>query len=194
MKRSQHKVIFELRRVKKHGKRKYVLRYGRPLKRKGASDSQDEELPVSWAEEDWNIGQMSMLPRLVFFAITSYILGRTKRMKDAGQEKSFDNMKPKIRKALWAAGPVCSCVPKNNHHGGVTWWLGKKRLIAFIVVDFGRHRNAKPSDIAKQLRDRRPEFVELEKESKALLRVAVVVLKGGLCKIVPARTLYYQEH
>jgi hypothetical protein len=170
------KVALKLSRQKdKHGKKQWVLPYGRFNK--------DGELV--WAATDWEIQATSLLPRTIFGLLKGYIFRRIPK-----QDKSFGTMEGKIRSALCEAASACSCKFKENRYGGFTWLLDGKPLLALAVVDFEKHRAKSWGKLAQQLREHRPNhFERMERKSGATLRMAVVVVKGGSFLLVPAATL-----
>ena len=103
-------------------------------------------------------------------------------------------MGPKIRIALSEAAPLCGCEFKKNKFNGQTWFLRGKAYMDFAVLDYEKHRERsyrgkRLVDIAEKLRDRRPDFKRMERKSKAMFRVAIVVFKNGTWKFVPGKTL-----
>ena len=175
MAQRKQKIALKLRRVKSKNGRRWLLKYGRFNK--------DGE--IGWAEPDWKIGPTSQIPRPIFYALRSNIYRNLKKVEG---DKSFETMAPKLRVALCQAAVECGCEFKQNPYNGFTWKLDDKWVFALSVLNFEKHGDAKPSVLAEQLREHRKNFRRMERKSKATLRGAIVVLKGGFWKFVPAKT------
>ena len=162
----------QLWQLELHGRK---LKYGRL----------DKSGQVRWAKKDWEIRKDSWLPMGVFYTPKSFIV----RCFNKVREKSFDTQKAAVRKGLCEAAEACGCTWESNRaQGDVVWFLNGKRFYAFQIEDFHKHADAKPAVLQELLRKRRPRFEKMERESKALLRGSLAVLKGGFVKIVPGRT------
>lgn len=175
MARRKQKIALELRRDKSKNGRRWLLKYGRFNK--------DGE--IGWAKKEWKIGPTSQLPKPIFFTLQSIVFRHLKKVEG---DKNYETMKPKIIVALSEAAIECGCKFEHNPKGRFDWLLGSKRLLAFTVLPLEKHGDAKLSVLAEQLRKHRKGFRRMEQKSGARLRAAIVVLKGGLWKFVPART------
>ena len=176
-------VALKLRRRKdKHGKKHWVVGYGRKKK----------DGKIGWATTEWKIRTDSWLPKPVFYAVVNSIFFQTKKI--APIDKCFAKMDPKIRVALSNAAPVCGCAFKENDFDGRMWLLDGKPFLDFMVVDYEKHHDQKYKGpkllaLADELRERRPKFMRMERKSRAMFRVVIAVLKKGGWKFVPGKTL-----
>ena len=126
-----------------------------------------------------------MLPRGLFFTVTSFVLRRVKELRD----KSFSALEEAILWGLREAAVACGCTWKvKSVHGDLVWILDGHRFFAFQVVDFHRHGDAKLADLRALLRKRRPRFKKMERKSRSLFRASLVLLKGDFVKFVPGKT------
>jgi hypothetical protein len=177
------KVALKVRRQKdKHGKKYWVVKYGRHKK----------DGDIGWAKTHWKIGPTSLQPMPVFHAIIHSIYFRTNKIPRP--DKCFASMSAKIQVALSDAAPLCGCKFEKNKFNGRTWILRGKPYMDFAVVDFERHRERNYKGkrllvIAEELRSRRPDFERMERKSHAMFRAAIVVFKNGVWKFVPGKTL-----
>jgi hypothetical protein len=142
---------------------------------------------VSWAKTDWAVRSTSQLPKPLFFAITNSLTFQLRRVPKV--DKQYPNLKPKITLALTNAASTCGCGFLDNKFGGRTWTLQDKPFIEFAIIDFSNHKGTTLGKLTPQIRERRKRFRRMERKSKALFRVAMVVLRGGFVKIVPAKPL-----
>jgi hypothetical protein len=173
-------VALKVRREKdKHGKKYWVVKYGR----------QKKDGNVGWAKTHWKIGPTSMQPKPVFYTIVNSIHFYINRILRA--DKCFGSMGPKIRVALSDAATLCGCKFEKNKFNGQMWILDGKPYLDFVVVDYERHNYSgkKLLVIAEKLRASRPDFKRMERKSSAMFRVAIVVFNNGVWKFVPGKTL-----
>jgi hypothetical protein len=181
----EHKlrVALKLRRkTDEHGKKQWVLKYGRPKK----------EGTITWAAEPWKIGPTSLQPKPVFYTTIQSIYFRINKIPKI--KKCFESMEPKIRVALSEAAPSCGCGFKKNKFGGLTWILDGKPFMDFAVVNYEKHRDEGYKGkglmtIAEKLRAHRRNFRDMERKSLAMFRVAIVVFENGAWRFIPGKTL-----
>jgi hypothetical protein len=174
------KVALKVRREKdKKGKKRWIVKYGREKK----------DGSIGWATKPWVILPTSMQPKPVFYTIVNSIYFYINRIPSA--DKCFGKMGPNIRVALSDAAPLCGCTFEKNKFNGQTWILDGKPYLDFAVVDYERHdySGRKLPVIADKLRERRPDFKRMERKSRAMFRVAIVIFKKGVWKFVPGKTL-----
>jgi hypothetical protein len=182
-KKSKQKVALRLRHKDRHGKEQWVVKYGR-LKKDGT---------VGWSQTPWVVRAHSWQPKPVFFAIVNSIFHYTNKIPKP--DKCFESMEPKIRVALSEAAPLCGCGFKKNKFGGLTWILDGRPFMDFAVVNYEKHRDEGYEGskglmtLAEKLRPHRRKVRYMERKSSAMFRVAIVVLKNGVWKFVPGKTL-----
>lgn len=154
--------------------------------------------------EQFAIGEYSWLPRSAFYLIQHAISNRLKSV-DVGDKQEFEPVRAKIQNGLASAAKKCHCVYDWKAETGRMLWKtgqrGKPPVIAFIIVDFSRHHDKFEYKgkgglvrLAEYIRRKRREVRRLERHSRAILRIAIVVLKHAngkflLPKITVCRTL-----
>jgi len=120
----------------------------------------------------WKIGKRSTLPRELFFKIYGFIRNRIQKC----DEKSFAALKTAVLRALHEAAEAFGCECRSGWDAGdVTWYLGGDPFVAWQI-----HEEAVETLTARKLR-----------ESRAALRLIVVVRESGYFRIRPRWTRRY---
>jgi hypothetical protein len=117
----------------------------------------------------WKIKEVSNVPRELFFKIVGFL---QRSIRQSGT-KSIDSVMAAGMLGLKQAGRAFGCeIKKRSKLADLYWSLGGQRLVAWQIHE-------------SSLNERR---VRKLMKSKASLRIAVVMKKGGYFEIKPQRT------
>lgn len=117
----------------------------------------------------WTIKEKSFLPREVFFKIWGFLQQGIKRHGTG----LMDDMRKAARKALGQAGKAFGCeIGDSRKIADLYWLVDGRRFIAWQIHEDRIHE----------------QLISKLKRSKALLRIVVVIKRGGYSEIKPQRT------
>lgn len=117
---------------------------------------------------NWIVRERSALPREPFFKIVGFIRSRIKNSEPA----SMDEMREAIGSALEQAGAAFGFKAKQGSKHADVYWVCKGEVICAWQL----HEDSLDEDRVKMVRD-----------SRALLRIAVVFKKSGYFEITPLK-------
>lgn len=164
------------------GDKRWVLNY-----RKSKKGKPDEWLALQkWAFKKKN---QSQIPPFFWTPLLVQLKRYVQRVPT--NCKTYKTLRPEAIEAIVAAGKNLHFkVRTNRSNGDVVWYCSGHRLAVFLVADMFKFAiNKKWQLVAEDLRDLDSDsghrFREMERHSRALLRIAYVVGKGGFCKLVP---------
>jgi hypothetical protein len=175
------RVECELRK-RTSGEKRWVLNYRKSKK----SDSSEW---LEWQEWPFKKRNGSQIPPFLWTPIMVQLKRHIQRIPT--QAKSYKTLLPEAIDAFKAAGKALNFkVRENRCEGHVAWWCSGKRLAVFLIADMSNvPANRSWKVLAEELRDLSTDaghrFRKMERDSRALLRIAYVVGKGGFCKLVP---------
>ena len=117
----------------------------------------------------WTIKEKSYLPREMFFKIWGFLQQGIKRHGTG----SMDGMRKAARKALGQAGKAFGCeIGDSTKQADLYWLVDGRRFIAWQIHEDRIHER----------------LIYKLTGSRALLRIVVVIKRGGYCEIKPQST------
>jgi len=140
------------------------------------------------SEEKWE-PKTSGLPPFLFRNVKEQVAKRVGALK----RKTYKAVSAAILEGLMEAGEICHFkVKRDSSYGDLVWLCNGHRFVVFLICDRTEHLGyRKDVELLEGLRHDDTKvghrFRKMQRKSRALLRIAWNVGKGGYCRMLPAK-------